>query len=481
MQMGGFKRVVRRWMVNGLGVVLVLLLILELTMAVIIQSYYYQQVQNSLYTRAKSLCDIVETYIERGGFQFRYDVHTFVGDFPDKEIMEAQFISPTGQILASSTGFIPESDTLEDFQQALQNHFTDNGDRGVWVGKNATGQKVSCVTVLVFEDDGTLIGAVRCLAAMENVDQQIVLLISVLVLFGISVLFFVILSSSYFISTILKPLMEIGSTAKKIARGDYSCRIEKQFDDEIGELCDTVNDMADEIEAAGRLQNEFIRSISHELRTPLTAIKGWSDTLREDGLDDRELAVKGLEVISGETDRLSGMVEELLDFSRIQQTMKVTAFEKVDIFAEVEEVVFLFKDRANREGLKLHCVFQEELPPINGDKARLRQVFSNILDNAIKYSRENGTIRVEAALVDDMVQLVFSDDGIGIAPDALPNVKNKFYRANNHKPGSGIGLAVADEIIHAHNGELEIESSINKGTVVTITLPVAKGEELKSE
>ncbi len=477
MQLGGFKRVVRRWMVNGLGVVLVLLLVLEMTMAVIIQSYYYQQVQNSLYTRAKSLCDIVETYIERGGFQFQYDVHALVGNFPDKEIMEAQFISPSGQILASSTGFIPESDQLEDFQQALQNHFMSNVDRGVWVGKNETGQKVSSVTVLIFEEDGTLCGAVRCLGAMENVDQQIILLISVLILFGIAVLFFVILSSSYFISTILKPLLEIGSTAKKIAQGDYSCRIEKQFDDEIGELCDTVNDMAGEIAAAGRLQNEFIRSISHELRTPLTAIKGWSDTLREDELGDRELAIKGLEVISGETERLSNMVEELLDFSRIQQTMKVAAFERIDIFAELEETTFLFKDRANREGLTLHCVCQEELPPIKGDRARLRQVFSNILDNAIKYSREHGTIRVEAALINEAVQIVFSDDGIGISSEALPNVKNKFYRANNRKPGSGIGLAVADEIIRAHNGTLEIESVIEKGTVVTITLPVTKGEE----
>lgn len=472
-----FKRVIRRWMVNGLGVVLVLLLVLEMTMAVIIQSYYYQQVQNSLYTRAKSLCDIVETYIDRGGFQFQYDVHAFVGSFPDKEMMEAQFISPSGQILASSTGFIPESDSMIDFQQALQNHFTGNNDRGVWIGKNTSDQKVTSVSVLIFEEDGTLCGAVRCLAAMENVDQQIILLISVLILFGIAVLFFVILSSSYFVSTILKPLVEIGSTAKKIAHGDYSCRIEKQFDDEIGELCDTVNDMADEIAASGRLQNEFIRSISHELRTPLTAIKGWSDTLREDGLADPELAVKGLEVISGETDRLSNMVEELLDFSRIQQTMKVTSFERVDIFAEVEEVTFLFKDRANREGLSLHCMCHEELPPIKGDKARLRQVFSNILDNAIKYSRENGTIRVESALVNDSVQIVFSDDGIGISAEALPNVKNKFYRANNHKPGSGIGLAVADEIIRAHNGTLEIESFMNKGTVVTITLPITRSEE----
>ena len=147
------------------------------------------------------------------------------------------------------------------------------------------------------------------------------------------------------------------------------------------------------------------------------------------------------------------------------------------MFAEVEETAFLFKDRAHREGLELQCVCQEELPPIRGDKARLKQVFSNILDNAIKYSREYGFIRVEAACVNDTVQIVFSDNGIGISAAALPNVKNKFYRANNQKPGSGIGLAVADEIIQAHGGSLELESAENKGTVVTVTLPITKGEE----
>lgn len=472
-----FKKVFRRWMINGLGVVLVLLLVLEMAIALVIRSYYYQQVQNSLYTRAKSLCDIVETYVDRGDFVFRDGVHAFVEEFPDKEIMEVQFLSTTGQILASSTGFIPKVDIVADFQMALQNHQTEKEAKGVWNGKNSTSQKVSAVTLLIFKEDGTLCGAVRCLTAMEQVDQQIILLISVVALFGIAVIFFVILSSSYFVGTILRPLIEIGATAKKIAQGDYSCRIEKQFDDEIGELCDTVNEMATEIAAADRLQNEFIRSISHELRTPLTAIKGWSDTLAEDGLNDKELALKGLEVISGETDRLSNMVEELLDFSRIQQGVKVSSFEKLDIQAEIEDTVFLFKDRANREGLDIQCIAHEELPPVNGDKARLRQVFSNILDNAIKYSRESGVIRVESALLYNCVQIVFSDNGIGIPSYALPNVKNKFYRADNRKPGSGIGLAVADEIIQAHGGSLEVESTVNKGTVVTITLPIIKSEE----
>lgn len=477
-----FKKVVRRWMINGLGVILVLLVILEVAMAIVIRSYYYQQVQNSLYTRVRSLTDMLELYVDEVDFDFENNARAYIEDFPDKEKMELQFLNASGKIFASSTGFLPEDSIPMDFQNALERGLTDRNDaRGLWQGNNAAGQKVSAVTMLIFKEDGTLCGAVRCLSALNNVDQQIVLLISVIIVFGLSVLFFVMLSSSYFVSSILRPLMEVGESAKRIAQGDYTFRIEKQFDDEIGELCDTINDMAAEIAAADKLQNEFISSVSHELRTPLTAIKGWSETLQSCGPEDRELMAKGLEVISSETGRLSGMVEELLDFSRLQQTIKVSAFERLDLFAEVEETVFLFRERASREGLELQCVLQEELPPIWGDRARLHQVFSNILDNAIKYSRDYGTIRVEAGRVDDGIQLVFSDNGIGITPEALPNVKNKFFRANNLRPGSGIGLAVADEIIRAHNGTLEIESTPGKGTVVTITLPAMKREESSIE
>ncbi len=470
-----FKKVIRRWMINGLGVILVLLLILEVSMAMVIRSYYYQQVENSLFLRVNSLSDMLDLYWENPNFDFNQNIRSFAEDFPDKEKMELQLLDVNGRILASSTGFAPENDTYPDFQAALQQGLTDKEmPKGSWTGRNSSGQKVSAVTLLLFNKEGAFCGAVRCLTAMDKVDEQITLLISVFIFFGLAVLFFVMLSSSYFVSSILRPLSQISDTAKQIAQGDYTCRIEKQFDDEIGELCDTINEMASEIADADRLQNEFIASVSHELRTPLTAIKGWSETLKSGEIQDGETLSKGLDVISSEADRLSGMVEDLLDFSRWQQDSTVSDFEKLDIFAEVEEAVFLFRERAASEEVKLICVAQEDLPPVEGDRRRLRQVFSNILDNAIKYSKKGGVVRVDAAHIADNVQVVISDDGIGISPKDLPDIKRKFYRANNYKSGSGIGLAVADEIMKAHGGSLEIESILNQGTVVTVTIPKAK-------
>lgn len=471
------RGITRRWILNGLGVIVGLLVVFEVAFAVVIRSYYYQRVETSLYTRARSLSDRLSAEVKQDSFDFESSAWEEVEHFQDKERekMELQVLDAGGNVLVSSTGFRPLADEKPDFVQALQavQRNTDE-DRGVWRGRNAAGEKITAMTVLVRYSDGTICGAVRFLVSMEKVDSQILLLIAVMLLFGMAVIFFVMLSSSYFVSSILNPITEIGQAARKIALGDYDSRIEKRYDDEMGDLCDTINYMAGEISAAERMQNDFISSVSHELRTPLTAIKGWSETLRQGGAADEELMNKGLEVISSEAERLSGIVEELLDFSRMQGGHMTMRFGRMDVLAELEEAVVLFRERAKREDIDLVYIEGENLSPITGDKDRLKQVFINIIDNAIKYSNAGGRVRIEAVQMGGNVQIVISDSGVGIPKSDLPNIKNKFYKANRTRPGSGIGLALADEIIRRHKGRLEIDSEEGVGTTVTITLPTAE-------
>lgn len=471
------RGITRRWILNGLGVIVGLLVVFEVAFAVVIRSYYYQRVETSLYTRARSLSDRLSAEVKQDSFDFESSAWEEVEHFQDKdrEKMELQVLDAGGNVLVSSTGFRPLADEKPDFVQALQavQRNTDE-DRGVWRGRNAAGEKITAMTVLVRYSDGTICGAVRYLVSMEKVDSQILLLIAVMLLFGMAVIFFVMLSSSYFVSSILNPITEIGQAARKIALGDYDSRIEKRYDDEMGDLCDTINYMAGEISAAERMQNDFISSVSHELRTPLTAIKGWSETLRQGGAADEELMNKGLEVISSEAERLSGIVEELLDFSRMQGGHMTMRFGRMDVLAELEEAVVLFRERAKREDIDLVYIEGENLSPITGDKDRLKQVFINIIDNAIKYSNAGGRVRIEAVQMGGNVQIVISDSGVGIPKSDLPNIKNKFYKANRTRPGSGIGLALADEIIRRHKGRLEIDGEEGVGTTVTITLPTAE-------
>ena len=246
-------------------------------------------------------------------------------------------------------------------------------------------------------------------------------------------------------------------------------RVEKSKDDELGQLCDAVNDMAGELGAAERMKNDFISSVSHELRTPLTAIKGWAETLRLGA--DQETAEKGMTVIIRESARLSGLVEELLDFSRLQSGRMRLSAARLDILAELDEAVYLFTDRARTERKELTYEENTSLSPVYGDRDRLRQVFVNIIDNALKYTQAGGVITVSSREAMGYVEVTVSDTGCGIPAQHLPNVKKKFYKANQLVRGSGIGLAVADEIVSLHGGTLGIESQEGVGTVVTIRLP----------
>ncbi len=464
------KGITRRWMVNGLGVIVVLLLIFEVAFVISIRAYYYQNVNQSLSASAERLAGSLEMSLSDNSFDFETRAQEIVANFPDKEKMEIQLVDAEGKVLMSSSGFQPDNDVkMPDYDLAKEDK--KNGF-GVWHGRNESGENIMALTMLLKDRNGYIHGGFRYLVSLTQVDRQILMLVALMFLFGVTVVFFVMLSSSYFVSSIIHPVTEIGQAARRIALGDYDYRIEKRYDDEIGELCDTINYMAGEIANAEKMKNDFISSVSHELRTPLTAIKGWSETMRE-AAGDPELTEKGLEIISGEAERLSGIVEELLDFSRMQGGHIAMKFERMDVLAELEEAVFLFRERAKKEGIALIYVETTDLPTVIGDRDRLKQVFINIIDNGIKYSNRGDKVRVEAADMGQHVQIVVSDSGVGISKEDLPKIKNKFYKANKTRPGSGIGLALADEIVRRHKGRLHIDSEEGIGTTVTITLPAA--------
>lgn len=280
----------------------------------------------------------------------------------------------------------------------------------------------------------------------------------------------VTLISRRFLNNLTTPLKEINFSAQKIAQGDFNIRLKKANDDEIGELCDAVNEMAVSLDTTENMKNEFISSVSHELRTPLTAIKGWAETLQCGDLD-RQMFDRGINVIIRESERLSGLVEELLDFSRMQSGKMKTSMEKTDVLEDLTESVYLFTDRAKAERKYLLYEAPKALPVIYGDINRLRQVFVNIIDNALKYTDEGGTVSVSVKVEDGFINITVADNGCGIPAEHLPNVRKKFYKANQMIRGSGIGLALADEIMTLHAGRLEIESHENLGTAVTISIP----------
>ncbi|HJB50075.1 MAG TPA: HAMP domain-containing histidine kinase [Candidatus Anaeromassilibacillus stercoravium] len=461
------KGITKRWLLNSLGVILILIVALVFSLSYAIQNYIYYGIQQAINGRAGELTNVFSDYGQRSSQDFLTAARNYVENFPNKESMELMVFNSEGHIITTSIGFAPDqSQPMPDYQQAL----ADANGYGTWTGRLTSGEKVMAVTRVIHNDAGSVVGGVRYVVSLEEADKQIGMVVGILILAGVVILLFISTSSYYFMKSILTPIKEIGATARRIAQGDFKARIEKSNDDEIGQLCDTINDMAVELGAAEKMKNDFISSVSHELRTPLTAIKGWAETMQGGGMDD-ETFDKGMSVIIRESERLSGIVEELLDFSRMQSGRMTLTMDKIDILAELGEAVYMFSERAKSEHKYLLYEEPRMLSPVLGDINRLRQVFVNILDNALKYTGEGGTISVVASEENGYIRVAISDNGCGIPPEHLPNVKKKFYKANQTVQGSGIGLALADEIMRLHSGSLEIESHENVGTVVTIRIP----------
>ena len=205
-----FKKVTRRWLINGLGAVVALLIVIEFAAAFLVRSYYYQQAQNSLYTRAVSLSDMLSLYVNDTDFDFEDSAKTYMEDFAERNKMEFQVLDATGKILTSSTGFPPQSDVPLDYQAAVSNaKLGSKSAWGAWNGKNAVGQNVLALTMLVTKSDNTVCGAIRYVVALDNIDKQITLITSAMIALGIAILFFIMLVSAYFVNSILRPLSDI--------------------------------------------------------------------------------------------------------------------------------------------------------------------------------------------------------------------------------------------------------------------------------
>ncbi len=463
----------RRWLLNNVGIVILLALLSVAAFAISFGLYCYSGARLGLEEKAKTTTDFFENYINQSYNEYYQSCIKFAQTFDEKNLLELQFISTNGKIVASSYGqWAGQAPSTPDIAEAVATQSMTS-----FRGRNPhTGERILAVSSPMIYGNGEVIGVLRYVSSLKNVDRQVWAGISVAVLVGVCFIGYVLFSSRFFLRSILEPVSEITATARRIADGSYGVQIKKQFDDEIGVLADTVNEMSAKISQTERMQSEFISSVSHELRTPLTAITGWGETLLSlDNVDSME-ARRGIGIILRESRRLTGMVEELLEFTRMQDGRFTLNVEPADILSEFEDTVFMYGNRLKQEGIHLEYLEPDmEIPEIPCDVSRLRQVFLNILDNAAKHGGEGKQITASITLEEASVVVRIRDFGPGIPEEELPHVKLKFYKGSSKARGSGIGLAVCEEIIEKHSGTLTLENAEGGGTLVTIALPA--GEE----
>ena len=465
LQLRGLRQ---RWIFNTVMPVFALVLLIVVLFSTGVSSYYYGTMQKGLETRAQAIANSFNEYFMDNGYVGFYPKAVQAADsFEDKDRIELQFIGSSGRIQVSTSGLTAgTSPGTGDIAQAIE-----TAEMAPFRGRDPeTGENIMAVShPLVFH--GNVVGVMRLVTSLKAANRQVMFAVLAICLIALLCMALIVISNLLFINNVVEPVAVVSDAAKRIAAGSYGFQIEKKYTDELGELVDNINDMSLQIGQNEKMKSEFISSVSHELRTPLTAINGWGETILEDPTGDPVQMRRGIRIILNESRRLSTMVEELLEFSKMEDGRFTLRIEQVDLQAEFEDAIFTYRELFRQEGIELHYVpGDDELPPIPGDPERLKQVFCNVLDNAAKHGGAGGRIDASIALEDGEQVIRIRDYGPGVPEEELPYVKQKFYKGSSKARGSGIGLAVCDEIVKLHGGTFEIGNAEGGGAVVTIRL-----------
>ena len=456
----------RRWLLNSVSVVALIIVLAVGAFTASLVNYYYRDTADDLEKEAASTANGFRLYTRS---DYRTAAQQTVNSYEEKGRLELQFLDTGGAVLYSGNDLTAGSmPSTPEIQRAMESR-----SAASWQGRDpSTGERILAASSPVIYQ-GETVGVIRYVTSLSDIDRQFVLSMVIIVTIALAIFSMVYFSNLYFVRSIVEPLAAITEIARVIADGSYGVQIEKRYDDEIGELTDAINDMSLKIRQSEKTQSEFISSVSHELRTPLTAINGWAETIAGGELTDPEDVKKGMDIIVSEARRLTNMVEELLEFSRIEDGRFTLSVEPLDLKAELEDAVYTYREFFRREGIELtYQDCPEEMIPIAGDPERLRQVFCNLLDNAAKHGGSGKRIDVSLQTAGEEAVIRIRDYGPGVPPAELPLIKNKFYKGSSKARGSGIGLAVCEEIVTRHEGTLTIGNAEGGGCLVTIRLPI---------
>ena len=438
------------------------ILIVSVMFLMFITRYYYQGTEDILKSQVKVAADFYDKYLSENSLE--YNVYEDKDIFWQQTDAQVQIYNNKGILIMDSSGVDKHGSQPNDVKNAL------TGGVGEWVGHvDYSTQKVMAVSYPL-KSNGKIVGVVRYITSLEGINRFIFKFAAVFIIIGLAVLIIGIGISYLLANSIVNPLKTLTKTSEEFAKGNLNAKNKIETDDEIGKLAYTLNFMADEIKKREALKNDFISSISHELRTPLTAIKGWAIILNNEDTD-KEMLAQGFNIIEKEADRLSHMVEELLDFSKFVSGRITLKSEEIEMNDFVQYIKMYMDPRATRENKKflIHKLPYDVI--VEGDRDRLKQVFINIIDNAFKFTDEGGSISIDLKDEDKNIIMIIKDTGCGISAEEIPKVKEKFFKGKNSKSQNGIGLSICDEIIKLHKGSFNIESELGEGTTMFISIP----------
>lgn len=444
-------------------------IIVEIIIAILLKYNYYSTVESYMRSQIKYSQDIYLSYLS--DYRLEDAILEDRDQFYRTNFLQVQILDNSGKILLDDLGtnLIGQSIETEDVEMAKNGKM----DSSIYSPSYDDYQVIAYSAPLYNRTEQ--VGIIRLIASLEDID--IILMKNALfaALIGFILIIIMYVASNRVAVSIVKPINELTDLAGDLAEGKFNHKAEVRSDDEIGKLAQAINFMIDNVNEKEQLKNEFISSTSHELRTPLTSIKGWAVTL-QDGQED-ELTRDGLSIIESETDRLQGMVEELLDFSSYTTGKVKLSFETVNIIDLVKNITKQVNPRAKNNDIDLVLNYENDVLLALIDRNRIKQVLLNIIDNSIKFTEADGLIMINIIDEDKFYKIQVIDTGIGISPDEINHITDKFYKGKHSRSHMGLGLSITEEIVGLHGGNMIIESVLNEGTTITIEMPKGDYDE----
>lgn len=423
----------------------------------LVHSQVHQEL-SSLQTRGNSHRAVVEDNADPSTLQH-------IGLMESHTDTEVVITNIKGEILLSSS-------KVNENMQAILNKPINNLPRNGRVLQSDWKKKQYIATVTAIDKSGEKIGYVYMFKKTDEVQKLISQLNKHFILASVLILFFMLITIFFLSKALTKPLISMKEATKKLSKGDFSVTLPAPTSDELGELSQSIQTLANDLKYLKQERNEFLASISHELRTPLTYINGYADIARRKGIAENE-RVHYLDIIHEESEHVSWLLKELFELAKLDQNTFSIIKEKVDLCAFLKSIYDKVLPAFNNKGIQLKFVCHQNIY-IDLDPSRFKQVIFNLLDNSLKYSKENTTTYIRTLEKDGNIQIIIKDQGEGIPQDDLPHIFDRLYRVDKSRSratgGFGLGLAIVKQLVEAHGGEITVESVVGRGTCFKITL-----------
>lgn len=447
-----------------------------------LESYFRSFLADQLRTEA----DLVNTSLSIVRGTTIKDMDDFVKKLAARTGYRITLIDSSGTVLLDSAVPLADLAGIEnhlhrpEFQQAQRYGHGSNIRHSTTVGKDSlyVAQRIpDSMPVTV----GARAAFIRLAIPLESVQALVAEIRFIIVAASLVVLLLVLVASVILSRRIAQPLTHITQQVEEIRSGNLETRIAVPSRDEIGQLAQAVNELVEKLKndevqlrKLQQVRSEFLGNVSHELRTPIFSLQGYLETLLDGAIDDPSVSRDFLEKAHAQVVRLNALLTDLIDISRIESGEMKMSFRYFALHEFLDSLVAELKPTAEQRRVTLQLVASPDDIRVLGDRERLRQALSNLIDNAIKYNRESGTVTVSYTDLGNQVRVEVSDTGIGIASEHLPRIFERFYRVDKERSrqagGTGLGLAIVKHIVEAHGSKIEVSSEVGKGSTFSFTL-----------